>query len=89
MEVLLKQNENLKVVEEEHEQLKIAFAEQSQRLVGRFTSSFYEETIFSVYYGSPPFSLNLSFTRQFHFQSKDRGSKFMFKTLVTTSLRRK
>lgn len=51
MEVLLKQNENLKVVEEEHEQLKIAFAEQSQRLVGRFTSSFYEETIFSVYYG--------------------------------------
>ncbi|XP_074613609.1 protein CIP2A-like isoform X1 [Acropora palmata] len=32
MEVMLKQNENLKVVEEEHEQLKIAFAEQSQRL---------------------------------------------------------
>ncbi|XP_015747548.1 PREDICTED: protein CIP2A homolog [Acropora digitifera] len=37
MEVMLKQNENLKVVEEEHEQLKIAFAEQSQRSVGRFT----------------------------------------------------
>jgi len=32
MEVLMRHNENLKVVEEEHEQLKIAFAEQSQRL---------------------------------------------------------
>lgn len=32
MEVMLRHNENLKVVEEEHEQLKIAFAEQSQRL---------------------------------------------------------
>ena len=31
MEVLMRHNENLKVVEEEHEQLKIAFAEQSQR----------------------------------------------------------
>ena len=33
MEVMLRHNENLKVVEEEHEQLKIAFAEQSQRSV--------------------------------------------------------
>ncbi|CAH3043208.1 unnamed protein product [Porites lobata] len=32
MEIMLRHNENLKVVEEEHEQLKIAFAEQSQRL---------------------------------------------------------
>jgi len=32
MEVLMKRNENLNVVAEEHEQLKIAFAEQSQRL---------------------------------------------------------
>lgn len=31
MEVLMKRNENLNVVAEEHEQLKIAFAEQSQR----------------------------------------------------------
>lgn len=31
MEIMLRHNENLKVVEEEHEQLKIAFAEQSQR----------------------------------------------------------
>ena len=29
----MKHNENLKLVAEEHEQLKIAFAEQSQRLV--------------------------------------------------------
>lgn len=33
MEVMLRHNENLKAVEEEHEQLKIAFAEQSQRSV--------------------------------------------------------
>lgn len=33
MEVMMRHNENLKVVAEEHEQLKIAFAEQSQRLV--------------------------------------------------------
>ncbi|XP_027056078.1 protein CIP2A homolog isoform X2 [Pocillopora damicornis] len=32
MEVMMRHNENLKVVAEEHEQLKIAFAEQSQRL---------------------------------------------------------
>ncbi|XP_020608819.1 protein CIP2A homolog [Orbicella faveolata] len=32
MEVMMKHNENLKVVAEEHEQLKIAYAEQSQRL---------------------------------------------------------
>ena len=31
MEIMLRHNENLKVVEEDHEQLKIAFAEQSQR----------------------------------------------------------
>ena len=33
MEVMMRHNENLKVVAEEHEQLKIAFAEQSQRFV--------------------------------------------------------
>lgn len=33
MEVMMKHNENLKVVAEEHEQLKIAYAEQSQRYV--------------------------------------------------------
>ena len=33
MEIMLRHNENLKVVAEEHEQLKIAFAEQSQRSV--------------------------------------------------------
>ena len=36
MEVMLRHNENLKVVEEEHEQLKIAFAEQSQRSVSMY-----------------------------------------------------
>ena len=63
MEVMLKQNENLKVVEEEHEQLKIAFAEQSQRSVGRFTFlvlpfSFEEDTIFGVL-GMTTFSFKL------------------------------
>lgn len=33
MEVMMKHNENLKIVAEEHEQLKIAYAEQSQRYV--------------------------------------------------------